>query len=134
MGPRFKASCGEIPVLLVGRSTAASALRTLLERFAHPVRQVPTWRTAEQAVPGMRVAILFSLPDDLIGCTDRLRAHARELRVVLALSRADSEIEDLVMLREYLHLTVLGPNLESVHALVHDMLHVTPEPRPIALS
>jgi hypothetical protein len=134
MGSGFKASCGEIPVLLVGRSAAASALRTLLERFAHPVRQVPTWRAAEQAVSGMRVAILFSLPADLIGCADRLRAHARELRVILALSRADSEIEDLVMLREYLHLTVLGPNLESVHALVHDVLHVTPEPRPTALS
>jgi len=120
-------------VLLVGRAPEASALHAMLARFAHPIRQVPTWRAAEQAAPRMRVAILFTLPADLIACVERLRARSAGLRVIVALSRSDPEVEQLAMLREYLHLTVIGPNLEAVHALVHDVLRVTPSPQPTAL-
>ena len=128
-----RSSCGEVPVLLVGRGTATTALHELLERHAHPVRRVPNWRAAEQAVGGMRVAVLFVLPADLIGCVDQLRRRAQGLRVILAAPAATADLEQLVMLREYLHLTVLGPNLEAVHALVHDILHVTRSPEPTAL-
>ena len=82
----------------------------------------------------MGVAVLFSLPaGDLLDGADRLRARAPGLRVVLASSAVDAELEQLVMPREYLHLSVLGPNLEVLHALVHDVLRVTPNPEPAAL-
>jgi hypothetical protein len=129
----LKTSCGEVPVLVVGRDGAATPLHELLERCAHPVRQVPTWRAAEQAVAGMRVAVLFTRPADLIACVDRLRRRAPGLRVILVVPAADAELEQLVMLREYIRLTVAGPNLEAMHALVHDALHVTASPEPTAL-
>lgn len=134
MAHGYKTPCGKVPVLLVGEAPAASAVHTFLERRAHPVRHVPTWRAAEQAVVGMRVAILFALPADIVACVDQLRSQAPGLRVILAVAAADAELEQLVMLREYVHLTVLGPNLEATHALVHDVLHITVSPDPTALT
>jgi hypothetical protein len=134
LAPRRHAmSCAEIPVLLVGRTSRTAAVHELLTRSAHPVRQVPTWRAAEQAVTGMRVAVLFSLPSgSLIACLDRL-VRAPGLRVILALPEIDISVEEQTMLREYVHVYVLGLDFESMHALVHDVLHATPNPEPTGL-
>jgi hypothetical protein len=118
-----------VPVLLLGRTAAAVSLRDMLSRWAHPARLVTTWHAAEHAVQRVRVAVLFAAPSgDLLGCVDRLRRRSAGLRVILAPPRIDAELEQQVMLREYLHLTVPGPDLESLHALVHDVLRVTPRP------
>ena len=131
---RSATPCAEIPVLLIGRTARTAALQELLGRSAHPVRQVPTWRAAEQAVTGMRVAVLFALPPgSLIECVDRLRVRAPEIRVILALPEIDITVEEQTMLREYVHVAVLRPKLDAVHALVHDVLHTTPSPEPTAL-
>lgn len=132
-GHGYRTPCGQTPVLLVGDRPPASSLEALLRRSAHPVRRVSTWSAALQAVGGMRVAVFFYLPDDLVACADRLRVRVPRLRVIIALAEADSEVEQLVMLREYLHLTTVGPNLESLHALIHDVLQETPSPQPTAL-
>ena len=114
---RSATPCAEIPVLLIGRTARTAALHELLARSAHPIRQVPTWRAAEQAVIGMRVAVLFALPPgSLIECVDRLRVRAEDLRVILALPEIDITVEEQTMLREYVHLAVLGPELDAVRA------------------
>ena len=45
----------------------------------------------------------------------------------------DITVEEQTMLREFVHVAVLGPKLDAVHALVHDVLYATPSPEPTAL-
>jgi hypothetical protein len=140
--PRLRA-CSQLPVLICGADPAAAQMRDLLARHGHPVRLAATCGAAEDAVRRVRVALLFDpLPDDLLDCVARLRARSWGLRVILIPKRLDAALEEQAMLRDYLHLTVLGPNAEALHALAHDVLRVAlrtdlcvaPSPGPSALA
>lgn len=83
----------------------------------------------------MRVVVSFPpLPAAWLERVERLHAHSPGLRVLLAVERLGIDIEEQVMQRGYLHVTVAGRNLEALHALVHDVLHVTHSPTPLALD
>jgi hypothetical protein len=115
--------CSQLPVLIYGTDPAAAQMRDLLARHGHSVRLVSTTGAAEQAVRRVRVALVFEpLPDDLLDFVARLRARSSGLRVILSPKRLEARLEEQAMLRDYLYLTVMGPNAEALHALTHDVL------------
>lgn len=132
---RYTPGCASIAVAIVGSRPAAVRLRDLLSRHAHPVRAVDAWGAAEHAVRRARVALLFEpLPSDLVACADRLRTGSPGLRIIALPEAMTAELEQQVMLREYVHLALAGPNVEALHTLVHAVLRVVPSPTPLALK